>query len=369
LSLSKVELKVGREEDAELWDRLVESSPHGTIFHTWKWLKIAEKHTNSRLYPLIGYKGTEPVGIFPLFFQRKTFLKMVFSPPPHTAIPYLGPVLVNYDKLKQHKKENSFLEFQREVDRFLKDKLRAEYVYISLPPGLSEPRPFKWTGYEVEPAYGYLNDLSNGIDNLWKNFEKKLRGDIERGKRRGITVEEGDKEEVGIIYDLLLDRYAEQNKIVTVPKEYLFDVYDSFFQNIKVFVAKYKGEIVSGLIDIHGTDIHNRDRAATWIGNPRPKFKISPSPNDLLTWEAMKYACEHGFKYYETIGTAGDERLHNYYSKFNPELLVRFSMRKYSSFIPKLMEMAYIKTKPVYWRIKFIKQKKHSERDSNGLCR
>ena len=32
-----VELNIVSEKDAEEWDRLVDSSPHGTIFHTWKW--------------------------------------------------------------------------------------------------------------------------------------------------------------------------------------------------------------------------------------------------------------------------------------------------------------------------------------------
>ena len=50
-----VELEMANSNKAEMWDRLVVRSPHGAIFHTWKWLKIAEKHTNSKLYPIIGF--------------------------------------------------------------------------------------------------------------------------------------------------------------------------------------------------------------------------------------------------------------------------------------------------------------------------
>ena len=343
-----IELKIASEKDAEEWNKLVESSPHGTIFHTWKWLKIAEKHTNSKLYPIIGYKGTTPVGIFPLFYQRKAFLKMVFSPPPHTAVIYLGPALVDYDKLKQSKKETNFVEFQSEVNKFINEELNANYISISLPPGLLDPRPFKWTGYEVEPAYDYVMDLSNGIEQIWqKKCDRKLRQDIERARRRGIYIEKGGKEELEVIHGLMVDRYAEQDKIVTVPKDYLLELYDAFSENIKIFVAKYEGEIVTGVIDIY-----YKDRIASWIGNPRPGVKISPSPNDLLNWEVMKYACEHGFRYYYTIGAAENERLHSYYSKFNPELVIRFSAKKYSSFMPKLMEIVYSKMKPVYQKIK-----------------
>jgi CelD/BcsL family acetyltransferase involved in cellulose biosynthesis len=350
-----IDIKIAGEKDAEEWNKLVESSPHGTIFHTWKWLKIVEKHTSSKLYPLIGYKGTTPVGIFPLFYQRKAYLKMAFSPPPHTAIPYLGPALVGYDKLKQAKKETYFVELQRQVDKFINDELKANFIYISLPSGLLDPRPFKWTGYEVEHAYGYVMDLSNGVEYLWqKKYGKRLRKDVERARRRGFDIEEGGKEELEVIYGLMVDRYAEQDKMVTVPKDYLLELYDSFSETIKIFVAKYEGEIVTGVIDVY-----YKDRVVTWIGNPKPSIKITSSPNDLLNWETMKYACEHGFLYYETIGTAGNERLHSYFSKPNPELLVRFSAKKYSSFMFKWLANSYIQVlKPVYAKFKLMGQSK-----------
>ena len=348
-----IEIKIVDEKEAEEWNKLVESAPHGTIFHTWKWLRIAEKHTNSKLYPIIGYKGATPVGIFPLFYQRKTYLKMVFSPPPHTAMPYLGPALVGYDKLKQSKNETLFIEFQKQVDEFINEELKADYIYISLPPQLLDPRPFQWTGYHVEPAYGYVMDLSNGVEYIWqKKCDKKLRQTIERARRRGIYIEKGGKEELEVIHGLMVDRYAEQDKMVTVPKDYLLELYDSFSENLKIFVAKYEGEIVTGVIDVY-----YKDRIASWIGNPRPRVKISPSPNDLLNWEVMKYAYEHGFRYYETIGAAGNERLHSFYSKYNPELLVRFSVKKYS-YIAKGLEMCYVKIlKPISARFRLSGRK------------
>jgi lipid II:glycine glycyltransferase (peptidoglycan interpeptide bridge formation enzyme) len=246
--------------------------------------------------------------------------------------------MVDYDKLKQSKKETNFVEFQREVDEFINEELKANYISISLPPGLLDPRPFQWTGYHIEPAYGYVMDLSSGFEYIWqKKFDKKLRNDIERAIRRGILIEEGGKKELEAIYDLMVDRYAEQNKRVNVPKEYLLELYDNFTENIKIFVAKYEEKIVTGVINVC-----YKNKIASWIGNPRPRVKMFPSPNDLLKWVEIKYACEYGMKYYEQIGTAGDERLYSYYSKINPELLVRFSAKK-TSFLSKFFETSYIK--------------------------
>jgi lipid II:glycine glycyltransferase (peptidoglycan interpeptide bridge formation enzyme) len=244
--------------------------------------------------------------------------------------------MVDYDKLKQSKKETNFVEFQREVDEFINEELKANYISISLPPGLLDPRPFKWAGYEVEPAYGYMMDLSTGVECIWlKKFNKKLRQNIERAIRKGISIKEGGKEELEVIYGLMVDRYAEQDKMVNVPKEYLLELYDNFTENIKIFVAKYEGEIVTGLIDVC-----YKNKIASWIGNPRPRVKMSPSPNDLLRWEEIKYACKYGMKYYEEVGIAGNERLYSYYSKINPELLVLFTVKK-ASFLSKFLETSY----------------------------
>jgi len=338
-------------KDSEEWDNLVEKSPHGTIFHTWKFLKIVEKHTNSKLYPIIGMKGTTPVGIYPLFLQKKFFLRLVFSPPPHVAVPYLGPVIVDYDKLKQSKKESIFINFQKAVDEFISSELKADYVYISTPPKLLDSRPLRWVGYEIKPLHSYIIDLSKGIDCIWKQFEKKLRQNINKTKREGISVEEGSKEEFERIYDLLVERYKEQGRIVTVSKEYLCDVYNSFYpENIRITVVKYMSDIITGSIDTYYKDI-----LTSWIGHTKTKIK-NIYPNDLLRWEAIEWAYENGLRYYEEIG-AGVEKLCTYKAKLNPRLVVHFSATKHTSIVSKMAEDFYFRIlKPTYTKIKLMKK-------------
>ena len=88
-----IEIRMASNADAEEWDRIISESPHGTLFHHWNWLKITEKHTRSTLYPLMGIEKGVPIGVFPLFFQKKGPARMVFSPPPHAAMFYLGPAM------------------------------------------------------------------------------------------------------------------------------------------------------------------------------------------------------------------------------------------------------------------------------------
>jgi hypothetical protein len=350
-----IELRIAKNNDAEEWDSLISQSSHGTIFHMWNWLKITEKYTDTKLYALIGTKNDIPIGIFPLFFQKKGPVRMVFSPPPHAVLPYLGPVLAGYDALKQEKRENIFFNFQNSVEKFIINNLNAQYTSISLPPGLQDPRPFSWSGYLVEPNYDYEVDVTIGMDNLNKSLDRKQRSDLKRARERGMVVEIGTKKDFEIILNLLDIRYAEQAKIITASKKYLLDVYDAFKENIKIFVVKVDGEVLTGSIDIQ-----YKDTLYCWIGNPKPKNPISPSPNDILINDMVKYASENAFKCYTTFGAAGDKRLHKYYaSRFDPELKIRYNVLK-KSYISGVLETAYTNIlKPLRGTVENIKFKKN----------
>lgn len=327
--------RVGADRTDE-WNRIAKESPHGTIFHSWDWLAIAARYSGCTLHPLIGYNKGEAVGIFPLFSMKRFGLNFVFSPPPHTALLYLGPALLSDIISMQSKKEKMYSSFQEGVNTYLEQELRPHYVQIYLAPNYSDPRFFAWSGYAVKPEYNYVSDLTEGPEELFQHLPKKRRNAIRQAQRRGMTVEMGGRKELEVIYHLMVERYREQGMAVQVPQDYLIEILETYPENLKIFVTYYEGEIVTGLIDIH-----YKDALLSWIGNPKPSKPISPSPNDLIQWEEIQYCSKMGITSYVQIGTAGNERLHSYYStKFNPRLDVRFSAKKSSVFMG-CIESAY----------------------------
>lgn len=58
-----IETHRAHNDDADLWNIMVKSSPHATPFHAWNWLKIAQKNTGMNFYPLIVYNGNESIAI------------------------------------------------------------------------------------------------------------------------------------------------------------------------------------------------------------------------------------------------------------------------------------------------------------------
>jgi lipid II:glycine glycyltransferase (peptidoglycan interpeptide bridge formation enzyme) len=331
-----IELRKITANELKDWNKLVSEAKNSTIYHNIEWLRIIEKHTKTKLYPLIALKGEEIVCIFPIFYKKKGPVKMVFSPLPKTGVPYLGPLFLNYEGLKQDKKESLLNDFVFEFESFLKNRINANYVLIISPPGQLDTRSFKWNGYMVEPFYTYFIQTQGGIDNCWKQLKKNVRNDITRGQKLGITVNEGGKEEALIVYNSMKERFRAQEIDFPLQKDYFFDIFNEFYpENLRIFMVSHKRDIIGGLILI----LH-KNLASHWQGASKSDLR-GIATTDILQWETIKWSIKHKFKKYELLG-ANTQRLCQFKSKYNPNLETYFHLKK-AKFLGKIAEKIYLR--------------------------
>jgi len=325
-----MDVLIASDSDQQLWDDIIYSSIEGTLFHTWKWLKIMEKHNRKKifsrqyrgiLYPLIVHEGNEIIGLMPVFFYNTPFLKMACSPPFSVENLYLGPIMKKNDAIKQHRKQNLMFKFQKAIDQFLKNTLKANYISIHSSPGMSDPRPFIWSGYKVEPEFTNIVDLIPGEKTVWDNFDRTMRNTIYKLEKNRISTDAGSKEDVELIYNLLRER-----KRIHATKEFLWEIFENFFpENLNIFIAKKDDIPLTGIITIL-----YKDKISVWIG--APKITIAGiSPNYIVHWECIRWACDNNFKRFELLG-ASDPTLFAFKSKFNDEIIPYYTMKWYSPF-------------------------------------
>lgn len=328
-------MKIYEESDASRWNELVDSILGGTVFHRWEWLKIAEKHSKSRLYPLVCLDDIGvPFGIFPLFYSRRGPLKMVFSPPPGCAM-RLGPILTAAEP-KQHRLEHLYREFQEETDRFIKG-MRANYIFIDSSPGLNDVRPFIWSNYDVTPAYTYKIDLTQGEAGVWSAFQKKLRSDILRTEKRGVSIREGSGEDLAFLHESVDNRYRAQNMHLLLSKEYLDDLFQQFGgSHIRISVAQSENTVLGAIIHLV-----YKDTVSVWHGVAKSDVS-GLAVNDLIQWKSIQWAIRNGFKKYELMG-ANTPRLCEFKSKYSPELDLYFIIKK-ADLLGKMAEQFYLLT-------------------------
>lgn len=318
-------------QDNEIWDKFVDDSPYGLLYHKWNFLKIVEKATGYNFIPYGVYDGTLLIGLFPLFYKKYNGMKMVFSPPPKTGIPYLGFVLnSDYSMLKQDKKEKQLSILVNDINDELK-KLSLNYISIAVVPYFTDIRQFKWNGYTVNTSFTYIIDLSPTYEEIWNNFKKNTRKQISKAESANLKLIKS--EDVSTFYNLESSRYKEQGlNIPLVDKKYIEDLYQKFSENLGLYYLFDSNEKIIGSISTQ-----EYKRFILWMGNTKMDDNIYG--NEYIVWELIKKAKEEGYNTLEIVG-ANKPNLCQFKSKFNPSLESCFIINK-SDLFGKIAELAY----------------------------
>ncbi len=319
-----MEVRLATDPDSRLWDEIISYSPDAAIFHTWKWLKIMEKHSRKRvlagpikpvLYPLMISTEDEIFSVIPIYLFDGFFGKMAYSPPPAVECAYLGPVFNNCQSLIPRERYHRFFEFQAALHEFLVKDLHAKKIFIRTPTGFEDPRSFSWGSYTVAPKFTYLLDLGGGEEFLWKNLRNTVKKSIRRSEKVGIEFLEGTKEDLEPLFRLMKER-----KRTRALMKYFQEIYDAYNpQNVRIFTASHQGEILSALVI---TVFKNR--VSSWFGTPRMSYK-GVSPNEFLHWHLIQWAIEQGMECFELVG-ADDYPLFAFKNKFNATLALNYRL-------------------------------------------
>ncbi|WP_254861835.1 lipid II:glycine glycyltransferase FemX [Halovivax gelatinilyticus] len=318
-----VSVRVATDDDLDRWNRIVGRSPQGTLFHEYEALCVLAEHAGARLHPLIGYKGQEPVGLFPVFSLRKGPITTAFSPPPHLRVPSLGPAYCNLEKLKQRKREKRRERFAEGCFEWIDDELSPKYVHVRTATGFADARSFTWSGYDVTPEYTYHVDVTPEPETLLSRFSSDARRNVTNTPEDAYEIDEGDRDAIDAIVEQVAARYAAQNVSFDVPADFVVDLYDRIEGGyVRPYVCRVDGEFVGGILAIEFGDTIGR-----WMGGVRTDRDVDVPVNDLLDWTIMRDAHERGLSTYDLVG-ADNQRINRYKSKFNPDLAEYYAIER-----------------------------------------
>lgn len=300
--------------DRDRWNQYVERSTASTPFHQLECLELLEQWSETTLRLLVGYKGDQPIGVFPVFETSKGPLTLVFSPPPAFRIPYLGPVLLDTNGLKQQREEKRRYRFFDAAAEWVETVCQTSYAKIRTSDRDPDPRPFAWNGFEVSPRCSYVVDLTPDEEQLLSQFSSDARNSIRRSDQSDFSIHEGDRGDVRRIMDLTQRRHDEKGVSLPLETEFVVALYDELPDGqVRSHVCTVADEFVGGILNIeHGDTVYS------WQGGVKPRTTGVPV-NDLVDWHVMREAKERGFTRYDLMG-ANERDLVDYKAKFAPDL-------------------------------------------------
>lgn len=311
--------------DSAEWDRFVEESPYGQLFHKWGFLELIARYSGYRLYPYGVYKGDELICLFPAFYRAKRGLRFLYSPPQQSLVyvPYLGFVMSPvFDTLRQHKKENYLDIVSREVNREI-SRMKANRISISSSPRLVDLRHFKWSGYRVEVGYTYVIDLKRSTQEIWNSFSKDCKKSIRDCEKKKLMLKPSD--DVDAFIRLMRHDLAQKDDTFfhRQDSQYLKDILARFPDNLKMSFLYDDDALVAAAINCE-----YKKHLLLWMCG---KDCSKGDYGEYLNWEFIRQAKDRGCELAENWGTE-QKMLCVYKSKFNPVIMPSFALVKDDAF-------------------------------------
>ena len=270
-------------ETEEIWDRYVLNHPHGNFYQLSGWRDVYASVFQFVPQYYFAIKNNRIVGILPLVLMRN-----ILGKPFLISIPFSSYGGVCFD--------------DREVGQFLlkwaihlAKKYDVQYV---------EFRQYEKTFKNLPQKDVFVRlvtRLNPDWQELWKNSLKpKIRRFVRQGEKRGLYVDWG--------YDYLQDFYqifsSNMKRLGTPvhPIELFENLIEKFGDKIKLLVVKYEKRVIGGMFMV---DFAGRILADPWVSSLSQFNHLRP--NHILYWNALKYGCENGYKYFDfgrsTFGT------------------------------------------------------------------
>ena len=151
----------------------------------------------------------------------------------------------------------------------------------------------------VQPTAVMVLDLSPGLDKVLEGFKSKWRYNIRLAERRGVSVREARREDIGPFYAILQET-ARRDGFVVRARSYFEKLWTELEPRglLKMFMADYEGGPIAGiLLTAMG------ERVIYTYGASSNEHR-NVMPNHLIQWTAIRWAAENGYRIYDFRGVS-----------------------------------------------------------------
>jgi hypothetical protein len=309
--------------DYETWDKFVDTSPQGTLFHKSYWLEAS-----GRAFIIYGcFRDGQQVAGIPIVCKSKFGIKHVSHP---QLTPYLGIVF----KPDHDSKYVSRISDQKQIAREIAKRLKKDFssIKISFIPYPVDLQPFIWEEFTASVSYTYLLSLDD-LELMWKNMDKKRRNDIRWAEENEIRAEPSNN--FNEMLNLVEKTLSKQKGKVDRATASKYDEALSKRNQCISFIAKNKiKEAIAGAYIVW-----DQKRAYYLLGGANPE-KNQRGASALAVWEAIKFTKkELGLSEFDFEGSMIPE-IEQFFREFGGILTPRYSVTWRKSYM-KLLSFAY----------------------------
>ncbi|MGV1098211.1 FemAB family XrtA/PEP-CTERM system-associated protein [Thiovibrio sp. JS02] len=275
-----VEIKTISAGHSPAWEQYVQENPHAGPYLSLAWKEAVENGYGHTAYYLAAFQHGRIKGVLPLF---------LIKPP----LPGCGGSLVSlpfcdYGGLFADDGEGAAALVERALS--LAGELGAglEIRSSSPVPVVAEDDRFG----QATDKCRMLMELPSSSALLWDGFKSKLRSQVKRAGKDGLLCRTGHAELLPDFYSVFSQNMRDLGSPVH-SKKWLHSLLGAYGGRARAAVV-YKDDIAvaGGIVLAHGKLL-----TIPWASALREYNRLSP--NMLLYWTFLEYACDNGFEFFD----------------------------------------------------------------------
>ncbi len=291
-----MKIKVIENKDIEAWDEYVYTHPRATLYHLSGWKNVIQKTYGHKTFYLMAVKDDGAIcGVLPLVhIKHFIFGNTLFS------IPFfdLGGVLASNEE-----SENALLIEAMRLAR----KLRAKNIELRHIEPLSCLHSDMIDNFDLCRALQTRShkvlmrlELPESSEELMKSFKAKLRSQVKKPIKEGLTAKIGGKEFLDDFYKVFLINMRDLGSPVH-SKRLMKNVLDEFPGKARIVTVYKENQVLAcGFVIGFRNILEN-----PWASALREYSHLSP--NMLLYWTMLAYACDNDYAYFDFGRSSPDE--------------------------------------------------------------
>ena len=274
-----INVRLANHLDNKKWDDYVLAHENAGPYHLFAWKKAIEaEYGHSTYYFIAQDKDGNTTGVLPLVNVKPPLCKATLVSQPFCDY---GGILASNEESAKLLLENA-IELARLINAKIEIRCTEQEIFLDSSLALNP----------VSNKTRMILELPDTSAQLWDSFKSKLRSQIRRPQKDGLNFELGTFDKIEDFYQVFCHNMRDLGSPVHA-KSFIKAVIKEFSENIKVGVVyKDRVPLAAGIILMCGKTV-----SIPWASSLREYNRFSP--NMLLYWEFLEYACEKDFSHFD----------------------------------------------------------------------
>lgn len=275
------------------WTEYVNSIPNPIFYYDYRWKQVLEESFKLKCFYLMAVDRERVNGVFPLVFIKSRIMATALI-----SIPFFnyGGILANDEEIA------SFL-FNKAID--ILKKIRAKYIEI---------RSLNKLGLVLitrEHKVTMWLDLSKEVTQQWAQLDAKVRNQIRKAEKSGLTIRQSKTE----LLDKFYFAFSQNMRDIGTPvigKVFFENILKYFPDESNIFVVEYKSKVIAAAFTLH----HSNTIEIPWASSIKAFNKLCP--NEFMYWEIIKYAIACGVNRFDFGRCTKDSGTYKFKKQWDP---------------------------------------------------